>query len=283
MNVLPQFLYLLQTLPISIPNRFFKKLESMITRFIGKVARIELKTLYNTPQYGGLKLPNFEHFNWAAQLRAIWFWQTEMNNPPAWRKIEQVHAADVPLASIPFIQSYYSLKNKMDNPFINHTTKLWSDIQTCLKCVKPLHRNTPFHSNPALPSALRDGLTKIWHNEGVKTFGDLYENNVLRSFEQLRHALSLPASHFFKYLQVRHYISTQQGSHLNPSDSPWTEEIFKSIQHPKGILNPQQNTRSLNKQNPQLQWEQDLNFTFEDCDWQKNFVWELKFLLSLSN
>ncbi len=53
---------------------------------------------------------------------------------------------------------------------------------------------------------------------------------------QLRDALSLPAAHFFKYLQVRHYISTQQGGHPNPLDSPLTDEIFKNIQHPKGIV-----------------------------------------------
>uniref|UniRef100_A0A8P4JZV7 Endonuclease/exonuclease/phosphatase domain-containing protein n=1 Tax=Dicentrarchus labrax TaxID=13489 RepID=A0A8P4JZV7_DICLA len=89
MNVLPRFLYLFQTLPISIPNKFFKKLESVITRFIwrGKVPRIKIKTLYNTPQYGGSKLPNFELFYWAPQLRAIWFWQTEMNNPSGLEKL----------------------------------------------------------------------------------------------------------------------------------------------------------------------------------------------------
>lgn len=47
---------------------FFKKLESMVTRFIwrGKVPRIKLKSLFYTPQYGRLKLPSFELFSWAA-------------------------------------------------------------------------------------------------------------------------------------------------------------------------------------------------------------------------
>ncbi len=41
----------------------------------------------------------------------------------------------------------------------------------------------------------------------------------------------LPVTHFFKYLQVRHYISTQVGGH-----SPSTDEIIKGIQNPKGIV-----------------------------------------------
>lgn len=145
MNLLPRFLYLFQTLPISIPTKFFKKLEGVISRFIwrGKVPRIKIKTLYNTPHHGGLKLPNFELFYWAAQLRTIWFWQTEMPNPPAWKQIEQFHASEVPLAGIPFIKSYHTLKDGTDNPFINHTSKLWSVIQLRTCSVKLLHSSTP--------------------------------------------------------------------------------------------------------------------------------------------
>lgn len=106
-----------------------------------------------------------------------------MPNPPAWKQIEQFHAADVPLAGIPFIKSYHTLKDGTDNPFINHTSKLWSVIQLRTRSVKLLHNSTPFHNNPALPPVLRDGLTKRWHSMGIKTFGDLYENNVFKSFE----------------------------------------------------------------------------------------------------
>lgn len=274
MNLLPRFLYLFQTLPISIPSNFFKKLEGAISRFIwrGKVPRIKIKTLYNTPHYGGLKLPNFEFFYWAAQLRAIWFWQTEMPNPPAWRQIEQFHAADVPLAGIPFIKSYHALKDGTSNPFIIHTSKLWSTIQLRTRSVKLLHSNTPFHTNPALPPVLRDGLTKRWHSMGIKTFGDLYDDNILKSFEQLKDSFNIPAMHFFKYLQVRHFICSQQGGHPTPLESPVTDNILKGIQCPKGMVSviysrildllTNKTLKSRSK------WEQDLDFTFKDCDWE---------------
>lgn len=160
-----------KTFPYWFQGSFLTNLK-VVFLWRGKVPRIKIKTLHNNPQHGGLKLPKFELLYWAAQIRAIWFWQTELNNPPAWKQIEQFHVADVLLAGIPFIQAYHTLKNSIVNPLINHTSKLWSIIQSRLKSVKPLHRNTPFHNNPALPTALRDSITKIWHNLGIKTCGD---------------------------------------------------------------------------------------------------------------
>ena len=99
------------------------------------------------------------------------------------------------------------------------------------------------------------------------------QKHPLRFFEQLWDAPSLPAPYFPKYLQVRHYISTQQSGHPNPLDSPLTEAIFKNIQHLRGILSliyRRLLDLSTNKTlNSRAKWEQDLNFTFEDYDWEE--------------
>lgn len=69
MNVLPKFLFLFQMLPTVVPKYLFKQLHSAVSRFIwkGKIPRIRLNILQGTPQEGGLKLPNFETYYWAAQ------------------------------------------------------------------------------------------------------------------------------------------------------------------------------------------------------------------------
>lgn len=107
---------------------------------------------------------------------------------------------------------------------------------------------------------------------GIKTFGDLYENNILKSFEQLKDTFNLPAAHFFKYLQVRHFICSQQGGHPTPLESPVTDTILKGIQRPKGMVSIIY-SRILdllaNKTlKSRAKWEQDLGFTFKDCDWE---------------
>ncbi len=50
-------------------------------------------------------------------------------------------------------------------------------------------------------------------------FGDLYEEDILMTFEQLRTKFSLPVKHFFKYFQVRNYINTIQGGNLRSLSS----------------------------------------------------------------
>lgn len=89
-----------------------------------KVPRIKIKTLYNTYQHGGLKLPDFQRYYWAAQCRTLWIWQTELANLPAWKHLEQCQSLDVPLAGIPFIRSFHALKNGTDNPIINQTARI---------------------------------------------------------------------------------------------------------------------------------------------------------------
>lgn len=74
----------------------------------------------------------------------------------------------------------------------------------------------PFHFNPVFLGVLRDGISRDWHSRGICTSGHLYECNNLKSFEKLRSSFGLPSAHFFKYLQIRDYISVQQGGKLTP-------------------------------------------------------------------
>lgn len=57
---------------------------------------------------------------------------------------------------------------------------------------------------------------KIWLNNNLNKIGDLYSEGVLMSFEQLVNKYGLPKKHFFKYLQVRSFITTQLKSTVKP-------------------------------------------------------------------
>lgn len=76
MNVLPRFLFLFQSLPIQVPNKTFKTIDKLIIRHIwqNKRHRIRLKTLLLPKQNGGLALPHFRKYYWAAQLRILVHW-----------------------------------------------------------------------------------------------------------------------------------------------------------------------------------------------------------------
>lgn len=192
MNVLPKFLYLFQTLPIfSVPQKFFNNLNSSIRKFIwnNKTLRVKLKTLHMAFKKGGLQLPDFLLYFWVAQMRAM-----NSTAPPAWIQIEKYHAGEIPLDKALFIPLTYVIR-EVNNPFTRHTSKLGFEIKKKYKWLLPLYNNTPFHNNPTLPEILRDGITQYWYKKCIQVFGDLYEEDILLTFEQLRTKFSLPVKH----------------------------------------------------------------------------------------
>ena len=73
MVALPRFLYLNQSLAIYLNASFFKKLDSTVLLFIWgyKSQRLSKAHLHETLKKGGLGLPVFKHYYWAANSRAL--------------------------------------------------------------------------------------------------------------------------------------------------------------------------------------------------------------------
>lgn len=76
MNLLPQLLFLFQSIPIKVPISIFIMLNKLISHLSwqNKRHRIRLKTLFLSKDKGGLGLANFKHYYCAAQLTAIVAW-----------------------------------------------------------------------------------------------------------------------------------------------------------------------------------------------------------------
>jgi len=141
-----------------------------------------------------------------------------------------------------------------------------------MKCKQTLFRSTAFHYNLFLPSALKDGITKQWYDCGIQTFEELYDGDTLMSFEQLQQKFYLPPKFFFKYLQVRHYIQTQQGGHLSDLSLSPLEDIMSNKNDPKGLLSfiygKLSQLMAGNLCNVKSKWEKDLECSFSDNEWE---------------
>ena len=89
MMVLPQFLFLFQTLAIVVPEKYFKNCNRIISNCIwnNKKQRIKFKTLCEPKEEGGLGLPNLQGY-FLAQLLAIMKW-TERETESKWITIEK--------------------------------------------------------------------------------------------------------------------------------------------------------------------------------------------------
>lgn len=82
MNVLPKFLYLFQSLPIPLTKFFFSSIDKLISTFIwNKKNPRTRKCILRRPRLqGGMALPNFLFYYWAANIRALLFWMSDLDN-----------------------------------------------------------------------------------------------------------------------------------------------------------------------------------------------------------
>ena len=84
------------SLPISLPNSFFMSLNKTIRQFVwnSKPPRASLDKLTWDYGLGGLQLPNFKTYYWAAHIRFISF-STETEPTPLWTQMEMYALNDV--------------------------------------------------------------------------------------------------------------------------------------------------------------------------------------------
>lgn len=209
MSILPRYLYLFQSLPVYIPNVYFKKLDSVISSFIwnGKKPRLRKEHLQKLKQDGGLALPNFRYYYWAANLWCLSFWvHYSDSNGPAWVEMERLSSDSLSLpavvgASIPLPKNL-----TIGNPIVHNSIKICVQFRKHFGLLG-MSLFTPMASNNFFPPSMLDATFHGWQRKGLSLFNDLFLDNKFASFQQLSDKYILPASNFFRYLQVRHFVS----------------------------------------------------------------------------
>jgi len=123
-----------------------------------------------------------------------------------------------------------------------------------------------------LPS-LSDPTFTVWRNKGLLHVKDLYKENIFTDFTELAARFELPQSHFFRFLQVRHFVRTAYPHFPNhPPGSlidslltldPLQKRSMSVIYNSIDSLNPDQTTRL--KQT----WEQEIGAPVSDDQWDQ--------------
>lgn len=121
MTVLPKFLFLFQTLPVFIPKLYFKDLDQAVSSFIWNkaVPRIRKGFLQRHKKDGGLSLPNFMKYYWAANVHKILFWMSPSESQPLWALMEQDASSPTNLAALVCAPLPLSKKYLTNNPIVS--------------------------------------------------------------------------------------------------------------------------------------------------------------------
>lgn len=204
MNLLPRFLFLFQSLPVSVPISEFNKIDKLISKFIWqkKKPRIKFKTLLLPKEKGGLGLPNLKYYYWAAQLNAIVAWTTN-DKESGWVEIEQSTIKRIPLTILPFISIKRVPKKKIDNEWIKHTLKIWTKIKKMFGGPESISRAMPIVGNNDFLPSMWDSGFKIWADNGLRTINQLFSGKEIKAFSQIQKQFNIPSKDMYRYFQIR--------------------------------------------------------------------------------
>ena len=210
MVVFPKFWYLFQHVPILTTKAFFDKLDKKVSHFLWgkKPARLRKSVLQSPKCEGGLALPNFRQYYWAANIQKLLYWMCDDNDAlPVWVQMEKA-SSHYSLSSVLCSQLPLSFSLAENNPIVKGTLAIWSQ---CRKHFG-LHGSsvlTPLFKNCNFMPSVTDSAFHVWRSKGIKNVKDLYSNNVFSSLAELSLKYQLPNSHLFRFFQTRDYVKKQ--------------------------------------------------------------------------
>lgn len=177
--------------PLVPSSKYWNKLHSAVTKFIchGKRPRLKLSLLQRAKAHGGLSLPNFKLYYWAFTLRPLLKWFDPAANV-SWRELEEsmVHA--------------FELRN-VNVELVSQLVTVWRAAEKLRKISSKWNLFSPVFNNPGLLLGGQPIKFPGWSSRGIHTLGDLFDENCLRTFQDVCDNFNLPGTSFFFYLQLR--------------------------------------------------------------------------------
>lgn len=162
-------------------------------------------------------------YYYAFNLRHLAHWSFPPERAPPWYCLEQAVVA--PLSPMQVLSTKLSKKAKT-HPIIAHLKLIWTRVARIFKFDPFLNVSSSIWLNPKLRIDKCPIYWKIWQEKGVVSLGDLYSDGSLKSFGELVQRFSIPTSHFFRYLQLRHML----GGVFGPAASvPHNAEVLDKI------------------------------------------------------
>lgn len=280
MNVLPRLLYPIQMIPVLFSKRVLKDINGWLTSFIWNKRRPRLKmaVLHLPSSRGGLDLPNIRLYQLSAHLRFVSDWVRGKTS--IWSDIETA-LSQCKLSDLLFCNDFNGIKALCTNPVTINTLKAWRIVRRLEGRSRITSTFTPIMNNPAFPPGSLDPGFQRWSDKNIKSLGDLFSGGELMSFEQLTNSYGLPRQDFFRFLQIRHYIThnTTLAEHPEVSDVErvlFGQQLTVSLSSFYHVLNALTTTDA---QGIRGVWERELSVTIDEDKWDT--VWSLAKRISI--
>lgn len=159
MTILPRFLFVVQTIPIQLPDSFFALFRKACSTFIwqNKPPRAKYSRLTLPKSKGGIGLPDLQRYHWAVHLARIVDWNVH-HRIKDWINLEQAVFSQH-LRTLPWLLPQHISLAAKSHPFINPTLHFFSRTQKRISPTPWRGPLTPLRNNPDLTSQRCIGLS----------------------------------------------------------------------------------------------------------------------------
>ena len=206
MTVLPRFLYLFQMIPIFITKKTFKQIDKLISSFIWNNSNARMKKMYlEVPrEAGGLGLPNFLWYYWAANIVKCIHWRFtyDFDEGPDWVYMELLsNPLPILTSSLPSGRI-----TQPTNPVVRASLRIWLQFRKHFGLNQLSTRFFPVANNQFFPPSVMDNAFLHWQRNGLVFLFDFFSgDDTFLSFETAVTDHDIPRSHFFRFLQIRSF------------------------------------------------------------------------------
>ncbi len=173
MSILPRILFLFQTLPVFLPKSFFKLLDGAISSYIwqGRPPRLSKAYLQRHKKDGGLGLPNFLIYYWAANISKIHSWYNSPNID--WCRLEAQFFFTSSLSALVCAPLSSRPSKDTTNPVVCTSLRIWRQFRQHFKLAAASVFG-PIYSNHLFPPSTLDSAYVLWKNRGLLHVSDLF-------------------------------------------------------------------------------------------------------------
>lgn len=161
MVCLLKLLYFFRNTPIPTPKSFICRLDSLITSFVwaGKTPRLAKRTLQLPLSHGGLAMPHFQLYYWAAVLVMVRWWFSQPKQNPAVQLEAAILGSYVAVSNLVYRGPRAHLE--MTTP-MRTTIRVWLQAGAVYKVDSKISPHTPLWNNPRLPHLYTLPFSQLW-------------------------------------------------------------------------------------------------------------------------
>lgn len=285
-NILPRILYILQTVPIKLPQAFYTSYRRACSNFLwGKDRpRLSFDRLTLPKLKGGIALPDIAKYHWACQLSRIVDWNVH-SHTKAWTKIENEFSS-IPVQQLPWISPINVPLACKQHPLISNTLQSFQTACRKHHISSTPGPMTPIRNNPDFPSGLSDTfLADYWPHTDIRAEHFFSENTFL-TIPNLPKQTSGRPFPLWTYFHIRHVLNHPH-KHSDYSRQLTPFELLCTKTEPQRHVISDIYSLLFSDHNPKSNiatrsWERELSIDLSEEEWENIYSYIHKGSINVS-